>query len=277
MRLQRGEFDGAQLPTIGVDFFERRVAVPSSSSSEEAEATAATTTTTTEAMVTLNVWDTAGQGALPSFLSHTLQPIGSPRRNDDRTTTTTRTTNTERFRSVSTSYLQGAAAAVVVFDLTQPQSLGAAEAWLDELLGTQRGIASACVVLAGNKDDLQLARRVAESDGLRTAQRHGVAYLETSALTAHNVAEAFDFLARRLCCLSLSLCFAHLHSSLFVPSRRRRVNKELHRRSRSGRAQQRPGLVRGITLVQPPAETVQQRQASSADSAGGGGSCAASC
>lgn len=169
---------------------------------------------------------------------------------------------------MSTSYLQGAAAAVVVFDVTQPQSLGAAEAWLDELLGTQRGIASACVVLAGNKDDLQLARRVAESDGLRTAQRHGVAYLETSALTAHNVAEAFDFLARRL---SFSLCSSSFFTLVHTEG------TELHRRSRSGRAQQRPALVRGITLVQPPAETVQQRQASSADSAGGGGSCAASC
>jgi len=113
----------------------------------------------------------------------------------------------ERFKSVSASYLKGVAAAVVVFDLTRQETFSAVKGWLDEL--REQRVAASNIIVCGNKDDLALERQVRESDALSFAQRQGVSYLETSALTAHNVKEAFDILARRVCFFFSFTFFLH--------------------------------------------------------------------
>ncbi|KAI9179392.1 Ras- protein Rab-4B [Blastocladiella emersonii ATCC 22665] len=113
--------------------------------------------------VKLQVWDTAGQ---------------------------------ERFRSVTRSYYRGAACALLVFDMTSRDSFGSLVNWLNDA----QTLASPdiFILLVGHKSDLAVERQVSADEAHAFAQEHGLVYLEASALTAHNVEEAFMKCARTI-------------------------------------------------------------------------------
>jgi small GTP-binding protein len=112
--------------------------------------------------VRLEIWDTAGQ---------------------------------ERYRSLAPMYYRGAAAAIVVFDLTSQESFTGAKSWVKEL--QRRGDANVVIALAGNKVDVE--GRVVEKDEVNAfAEENGIIYMETSAKTAQNVKELFVAVAKRL-------------------------------------------------------------------------------
>merc|ERR1712113_182502 len=68
------------------------------------------------------------------------------------------TAGQERYKSLAPMYYRGAAAAVIVYDITSKESFDAAKAWVAELQSTDTLIA-----LAGNKSDLD-ANRIVERD-----------------------------------------------------------------------------------------------------------------
>merc|ERR1740121_2127593 len=95
--------------------------------------------------------------------------------------------------SLAPMYYRGAAAAVVVYDITSKESFDAAKSWVSELQNTDTLIA-----LAGNKSDLD-ASRVIEAETARAyAESMGILYMETSAKSGHNVNELFHEIAVRL-------------------------------------------------------------------------------
>mmetsp|Transcript_18972 Transcript_18972/g.61145 ORF Transcript_18972/g.61145 Transcript_18972/m.61145 type:complete len:104 (-) Transcript_18972:1012-1323(-) len=55
-------------------------------------------------------------------------------------------------------YYRGAAAAIVVYDITNKESFNGAKSWVKEL--QRRGDPNVVIALAGNKADLQTKRRV---------------------------------------------------------------------------------------------------------------------
>merc|ERR1719480_270677 len=69
------------------------------------------------------------------------------------------TAGQERYKSLAPMYYRGAAAAVIVYDITSKESFEAAKSWVVELQNTETLIA-----LAGNKADLDGQRQVATSD-----------------------------------------------------------------------------------------------------------------
>ncbi|KAI9221680.1 P-loop containing nucleoside triphosphate hydrolase protein [Blastocladiella britannica] len=107
-------------------------------------------------LVKLQVWDTAGQ---------------------------------ERFRSVTRSYYRGAAGALLVFDLTSRESFASLPNWLADA----RTLASPDIYIlcVGHKSDLAADRVVSEEEATAFARENGLAYIEASALTGHNVDETF--------------------------------------------------------------------------------------
>jgi len=117
---------------------------------------------TSSSSVRLEIWDTAGQ---------------------------------ERYRSLAPMYYRGAAAAIVVFDLTSQESFTGAKSWVKEL--QRRGDANVVIALAGNKLDVD-GRVVEKEEATAFAEENGIIYMETSAKTAHNVRELFVAVARRL-------------------------------------------------------------------------------
>lgn len=64
----------------------------------------------------------------------------------------------ERYRSLAPMYYRGAAAAVVVFDVTNRDSFEGAKSWVKEL--QRRGDPSVVIALAGNKADIKDGRVV---------------------------------------------------------------------------------------------------------------------
>eukprot|EP00920_Eleutheroschizon_duboscqi_P033341 GHVT01080340.1.p1 GENE.GHVT01080340.1~~GHVT01080340.1.p1 ORF type:complete len:207 (+),score=12.30 GHVT01080340.1:1474-2094(+) len=106
-----------------------------------------------DAVIKFEIWDTAGQ---------------------------------ERYRSLAPMYYRGAAAAVIVYDITSRDSFEQAKSWLSELRHMQQP--EGVIALAGNKDDLEAERTV------RTEVRH-------LAFTQSKNAEG-DLLLADLCCLA---------------------------------------------------------------------------
>ncbi|CDZ97763.1 ras-domain-containing protein [Phaffia rhodozyma] len=120
-----------------------------------------------EKRVKLQLWDTAGQ---------------------------------ERFRSVTRSYYRGAAAAILVYDITRRSSFTNLSRWLADA----RALASPHlkVVLVGNKLDMEEEREVDTLEASRWAEENDVIHLETSSLTGANVSTPF-FLASRSVLLAI--------------------------------------------------------------------------
>lgn len=57
---------------------------------------------------------------------------------------------------------------------------------------------SICVILIGNKKDLEDKRQVTYEEGESFAKENGLMFLETSAKTAYNVVEAFNLSAQAI-------------------------------------------------------------------------------
>ncbi|XP_058115488.1 ras-related protein RHN1-like isoform X2 [Magnolia sinica] len=116
-----------------------------------------------EATVKFDIWDTAGQ---------------------------------ERYHSLAPMYYRGAAAAVVVYDISSMDSFIRAKKWVEEL--HRQGNPSLVMVLVANKADLEEKRKVDTKEGELYAQENGLFFIETSAKTSQNVNELFYEIAKQL-------------------------------------------------------------------------------
>ena len=106
----------------------------------------------------------------------------------------------EDFNRMQAAYLRGTAGALMVCDLSRPETLDHLDTYL---LPLQQANPAACIVLAANKSDLLPQLSSAEQDALHSrldasATRLAAPYYLTSALTADNVEEAFRRLGRLL-------------------------------------------------------------------------------
>mmetsp|Transcript_11529 Transcript_11529/g.13221 ORF Transcript_11529/g.13221 Transcript_11529/m.13221 type:complete len:218 (-) Transcript_11529:1491-2144(-) len=105
------------------------------------------------------------------------------------------TAGQERYRSLAPMYYRGAAAAIVVFDITSKDSYTGAQGWVKEL--QKRGDPNVVIALAGNKADCEANRAVAKEEVLSYATENAIMYMETSAKTAQNVKELFVAIVSR--------------------------------------------------------------------------------
>jgi small GTP-binding protein len=97
-----------------------------------------------------------------------------------------------RFRK---SFYAGAAGHVLVFDLTQPETLKNLHAWSNDiksLIGETPGL------ILGNKHDLESERQVSDAEIQAIAAELGLPFVLTSALTGENVDEAFKELGLKV-------------------------------------------------------------------------------
>jgi small GTP-binding protein len=99
------------------------------------------------------------------------------------------TAGQERYKSVTAAYYRGAKGAMIVYDITRPESFNNVDKWFNEI--REFGEKNVQLLLIGNKSDLKNLRSVENSKGVDKAETLGLAFMETSALDDSNVKDAF--------------------------------------------------------------------------------------
>lgn len=99
------------------------------------------------------------------------------------------------FDRVRDSYLRGAAGAVLVCDLTRPETLSSLRPYAEHLFAISPG---ARLVMAANKNDLTELRELAPEQVQAAAADLDAPYYLTSAKTGERVNEMFSILGRLL-------------------------------------------------------------------------------
>ncbi|CAM8983086.1 unnamed protein product [Rhodiola kirilowii] len=94
-----------------------------------------------------------------------------------------------RYRAITSAYYRGAVGALLVYDVTRHVTFENVERWLKELRNhTDPNIV---VMLVGNKSDLRHLIAVTTEEGKSFSERESLYFIETSALEATNVENAF--------------------------------------------------------------------------------------
>eukprot|EP00117_Sycon_ciliatum_P011970 scpid47369/ scgid3516/ Ras-related protein Rab-31; GTP-binding protein Rab0 len=101
-----------------------------------------------------------------------------------------------QYRGLAPMYYRGAAAAILVYDITNKSSFDNIQSWVQEL--RQLGPADMVLAIAGNKADLAEDREVPFEQAQHYADQIGAVFIETSALEATNVNEIFISICQKL-------------------------------------------------------------------------------
>lgn len=109
------------------------------------------------------------------------------------------TAGQERFASLAPMYYRNAQAALVVYDVTKPQSFIKARHWVKEL--REQASKDIIIALVGNKLDMAetgAERKVALEEAENLASQEGLLFFETSAKTGSNVNEVFLAIGQKI-------------------------------------------------------------------------------
>ncbi|KAJ0251318.1 Ras-related protein RABA1e [Hirschfeldia incana] len=99
------------------------------------------------------------------------------------------TAGQERYRAITSAYYRGAVGALLVYDITRHITFENVERWLKEL--RDHTDANIVIMLVGNKADLRHLRAVPMEEARSFSERENMFFMETSALDATNVEQAF--------------------------------------------------------------------------------------
>jgi len=98
----------------------------------------------------------------------------------------------ENFARLQPSYLQGAAGALIVLDLTRPETLEGLAGYVKQIQEVNK---DAVIVFAANKADLEAERKIPKEKLEKVCEELKIPVLLTSAKTGKNVEKVFEQLA----------------------------------------------------------------------------------
>lgn len=99
------------------------------------------------------------------------------------------TAGQERYRAITSAYYRGAVGALLVYDISKHATFENVERWLKEL--RDHADSNIVIMLVGNKSDLRHLRAVSTDEAMAFAEKHNLAFIETSALDSTGVETAF--------------------------------------------------------------------------------------
>jgi Ras-related protein Rab-1A len=100
----------------------------------------------------------------------------------------------ERFRTIATAYYRRTNAVILMFDLTDPESLVNIEKWFTEI--SKFATSDPVIFLVGNKTDLK--RKISKEQAQKFADDNHVIYTETSAKNDDGVGELFQLITKTI-------------------------------------------------------------------------------
>ena len=106
------------------------------------------------------------------------------------------TAGQERYKSITAVYYKGAKGALIVYDTTSKPSFDDIDKWLNEI--RDKSSNDIKLMIIGNKIDLKEFREVPNELAMNKAKELGIPLMETSALDATNVKEAFCDLLKEI-------------------------------------------------------------------------------
>lgn len=106
------------------------------------------------------------------------------------------TAGQERYKSITSAYFKGAKGAMVVYDVTNKPTFDNVDKWCSEL--QTKGSKTINIVLIGNKTDLKENIVITPEMGKAKSANLSMPIMETSALDASNVQEAFYLLIKEM-------------------------------------------------------------------------------
>ncbi|KAI8642588.1 putative Rab11 family GTPase [Parasitella parasitica] len=173
------------------------------------------------------------------------------------------TSGQERYRAITGAYYRGAVGALVVYDITRRNSFQNVSHWLKEL--RDHADPNIVIMLVGNKVDLSDTSRAVTTEeggtlaeeGSELAEKGGFLFMETSALDATNVDNAFEKV------------FATIFENLPKPSQNTADEKSTSGPTNGERVQLRPPSVRSMSRNNSMDENREYRKKEKA----GGGCC----
>jgi Ras-related protein Rab-8A len=100
------------------------------------------------------------------------------------------TAGQERFRSITTSYFNGADIVIIIYDICDESSFENVGYWMDTIKKSTTD--STGIILVGNKIDMETSRRVSSKDGIELAKKYNVPFFECSAKKDIKVDSIFE-------------------------------------------------------------------------------------
>ena len=106
------------------------------------------------------------------------------------------TCGSERFKSLTTSFIKSCTAFILVFDITRMKTFKSLEFWMKVVKESTKEHNFLCLI--GNKSDLDSKRQVPIEKCIEFAKSFGLKYMETSAKNNVNIMEVFCYVAEIL-------------------------------------------------------------------------------
>ena len=106
------------------------------------------------------------------------------------------TAGQERYKSITAAYYKGAKGALIVYDTTSKVSFENIDKWMSEI--KEKSSKDMKLMIIGNKIDLKDERQVQSNEAAEKAALLEAPIMETSALDATNVKEAFYDLLKEM-------------------------------------------------------------------------------
>ena len=106
------------------------------------------------------------------------------------------TAGQERYKSITSAYYKGASGAILVYDVSNKTSFNNVDRWYQEI--KECSSENIQIVMIGNKTDLTDDRVISKEKSISKASELNIPVMETSALSATNVKEAFYLMIKEI-------------------------------------------------------------------------------